>query len=292
MQRRDFLKYFLSLNFAFCFGCSSQRKIQDLTEISIPICYHCNLNCASCNHFAPIAPKYEVSLDVFEKDLVQLKKISGNSIKTIRLLGGEPLLHREIEKLLVITNKYFKDTKKIILTNGILLKDMSLRFWNVCSINNIQINYTRYPIKDSDFLLNQAIDIAQKFNVKIKITENKKGYFDLAKLSCKKNLFPKCSKCNMYNSDIQLDNGFLYSCPVMANVRFLKSYFKDYKFNLPDVEKLNIHSVKTKKEILSFLNKDKKFSYHCNYGDYTRNIWMSSKQELSEWYDVSTLDKV
>ena len=42
--------------------------------VEIPIVYHCNLNCAGCDHFASIAPSYIMPVEVFKKDVASLIK--------------------------------------------------------------------------------------------------------------------------------------------------------------------------------------------------------------------------
>ena len=57
---------------------------------------YCNLNCAGCTHFSPIADRYIYPLDKFEKNMNQLSKITNHNIKLINIAGGEPLLNKNI----------------------------------------------------------------------------------------------------------------------------------------------------------------------------------------------------
>jgi len=41
----------------------------------IPIVSHCNLNCAYCEYFAPVAPIHFASVESVKKDVIQLKSI-------------------------------------------------------------------------------------------------------------------------------------------------------------------------------------------------------------------------
>ena len=92
MQRRNFIKFLLGVSACACAGCSFKNEHHnfknsiDLIQIKIPICYHCNLNCAYCSHFSPIAPKYEMPVEVFEKDLAQLKKYQTIKSQEFRFL--------------------------------------------------------------------------------------------------------------------------------------------------------------------------------------------------------------
>ena len=65
------------------------REVLDYLEIHLT--NHCNLNCACCCHFAPIAEQYFMPVDVFKCDIERLRFLSGGNIRRIRLMGGEPL---------------------------------------------------------------------------------------------------------------------------------------------------------------------------------------------------------
>ena len=54
---------------------------------------HCNLNCAGCSHFSPLARPWIEDFETFKLDFKQLYNITKGDIHTIRLMGGEPLLH-------------------------------------------------------------------------------------------------------------------------------------------------------------------------------------------------------
>lgn len=60
---------------------------------------HCNLNCKGCVHFSPLVSQEEFAdFAVVEKDLKRLHQIV-EYIEEIHILGGEPLLNKELDKL-------------------------------------------------------------------------------------------------------------------------------------------------------------------------------------------------
>ena len=192
MQRRNFIKFLLGVSACACAGCSFKKEHHsfknsiDLIQIKIPICYHCNLNCAYCSHFSPIAPKYEMPVEVFERDLAQLKKISNNKISRISLLGGEPLLHKNIKELIKILNRYFPENEKRITTNGLLLKDMDDDFWRVCKENNIIFKYSPYAaVKNYKNLEKEIQKLSKKYDIEIRKYTDDVYDFELMNLSKK-----------------------------------------------------------------------------------------------------------
>lgn len=297
MERRDFLKYLFSASVCFSCACSKNSYTQKddkndkkwpTGHIAIPVCYHCNLNCAYCNHFSPIAPKYEMPVEVFERDLAQLKKISNDSVTKITLLGGEPLLHKNIEKLMFITNKYFPTVKKRLLTNGILLKEKKQDFFKSCIENDFYIECSQYRLSDNYPKDSEISDIKAKYNIKI-ITydfdaKNKFIKMNLNKNYSKNDVY-RFKKCILNIGCAQLDNGILYPCCVISGIKFFNNYFKNYAFKLTKDDYLDIHKVKTHSEVVDFLLKDRVFCRYCHYGKQL-SAWRLSKKELSEWYDL------
>lgn len=76
--------------------------------------------------------------------MTQLSKIF-NNIKTIRLLGGEPLLHPDLSSFVKSARRSFPSTKIDITTNGTLLKKPDQTFWDTCRETNTAIALTAYP---------------------------------------------------------------------------------------------------------------------------------------------------
>ena len=62
-------------------------------------------------------------------------------------MGGEPLLNPNLINIMRMTRSAFPIGSIQIVTNGIVLPDMSESFWQCCYENNIEICPTRYPIR-------------------------------------------------------------------------------------------------------------------------------------------------
>ena len=107
---------------------------------------HCNLNCIGCTHFSPLAEPEFLEVEDFRNDIERLSYLTGGNARFINLLGGEPLLHPEINSFFKIAREYFPEAKISIVTNGILLPQMDNCFWTSCRENKIVIAVTEYPI--------------------------------------------------------------------------------------------------------------------------------------------------
>ena len=292
MERRDFLKYLMSISCASCVfsGCqTNEENISNKTIdiIKFPICYHCNLNCAFCSHFSPIAPKYEVPVEVFERDIKQLKKITKGKVRLFAFMGGEPLLHKNIEKLIEILAKNFPKSKKRITTNGILLEKMPKSFWEICNKNNISIEYSNYTLSKNFPKQNVFKKLSQKHNVEIKSNSEEIKSFELMRLNKSKNNKDAYNLCNKKIGCVQLDNGKLSPCSVISSIKHFNNYFDEYKFKIEEKDFLNIYNISTIDEIFEYLNTPKEFCKHCNFGHNIKSLpWKLSNKQVSEWYEI------
>ena len=67
---------------------------------------HCNLKCRGCGHYSNIAIPRFGDLEKYIKDLERLKELFWG-IKTIRLMGGEPLLNNKLSDFMFYTRDFF-----------------------------------------------------------------------------------------------------------------------------------------------------------------------------------------
>ena len=82
----------------------TKRKILDF---EVHLADHCNLNCKGCFHFCPIADEKYPSVQSLENDFKRIYELANGKIGRIYLLGGEPLLHPELIKIINVAGKYF-----------------------------------------------------------------------------------------------------------------------------------------------------------------------------------------
>ena len=81
----------------------------------VDIVDHCNLNCKGCGHFSPLASKSFLDLETFENDLRRLNELLDGEIYCFEIMGGEALLHPQLEKFIEITAKYSEFSYKLYL---------------------------------------------------------------------------------------------------------------------------------------------------------------------------------
>ncbi|MDR0644388.1 MAG: radical SAM protein [Treponema sp.] len=135
---------------AYFYNQQWKKKKQNISPMTMlgfetHIVEHCNLNCSSCCHFSPLAHKEYLDPSVFENDCKRISELT-KELRYLRLLGGEPLLHPQINDFFDIARKHFPGSPIQLTTNGILLPKMPDAFWENCIRNDIEVNVTDYPI--------------------------------------------------------------------------------------------------------------------------------------------------
>ena len=111
----------------------------------VDIVDHCNLNCKGCGHFSPLAPKSFLDIETFENDLRRLNELLNGNIYCFELMGGEALLHPQLEDFIEITAQYVSGMKHLC-TNGVLLPKLPDRIYQLCAQTGTTICVTMYPI--------------------------------------------------------------------------------------------------------------------------------------------------
>lgn len=129
---------------------NSLRKVDWEGKASLPyietnIVDHCNLNCRGCSHFSNVSKPWEVS---FEDLSIQLHALAQRfDVGQLRLLGGEPLLHSELQFVLKEVRAALPRSAVVLATNGLLIANKK-RFSRIADCfkeYGIYILLTEYP---------------------------------------------------------------------------------------------------------------------------------------------------
>jgi MoaA/NifB/PqqE/SkfB family radical SAM enzyme len=258
------------------------KKDKTLSYIEVHLNEHCNLNCAHCIHFCPLAKEEYYDLDIFQKDFKRLAELTKSNIKTIHLLGGEPLLNKDINKYMQISRKYFPNSNIAIVTNGVLLLKMKSDFWESCKKFKIDIWISAYPIK-LDY--KKIAEKSTEYDVKIVYSEVAQDMFKTP-LNLKGDCDPKISfqKCLFKNGNCYaIKNGRIYVCQVIPNIYHFNEHFNK-NLQVAEEDYIDIYKAKNLKEILDFLSKPCPFCRYCDIQNLTKgHKWRVSNIEINEW---------
>lgn len=115
-----------------------QARIENPT-CEINVVEHCNLACRGCSHASPVLPRMVVDPAVLEHDLSLLAE--HYRAHTVRLLGGEPLLHPGLDTIVEVVRRSGIGEMIRVVTNGVLLPRMPRSLWEAVDT----VDVTMYP---------------------------------------------------------------------------------------------------------------------------------------------------
>lgn len=253
-------------------------KEGNLGEIDIAVVQHCNLNCASCDHFSPLAKEEYIDIGNYEKLLARLKYIlHDKKVYRFNLMGGEPLLHPKLFELCKITREYFPQSGIFITTNGILLKERNEEVQRIKKELNVRVLQSIHNKNCSFYKLNLHNNKTE--NVENLCCNNRETNV----LKIQKNVDEKfwdfysdfpCAQLN--------ENGDYFSCIIPANIRHLNSFFDETFEVIEGKDYVNIYKIDTIEPLLK-MNCQPTISF-CKYcGKKSLVEWSMSKYDKSEW---------
>jgi GTP 3',8-cyclase len=187
-------------------------KIQS-PVLEVTIVEHCNLSCRACSHLSPILPKYLADPAAIERDLKTLAEVY--HARSVRLLGGEPLLHPHINRLLEILRASGVADTVGVETNGLLLGRMTEEFWMLID----QVLVTTYPGRELDAdMVAHCRSLADKHVVDFRVTLSwifRESYSALGTSDCAlvQRIYNTCSIVHEWRCHTTAD-GFFYKCPL------------------------------------------------------------------------------
>lgn len=176
------------------------------------LAYHCNLNCTSCSHISNKMEPFFLDKNQISNDLKIL--LQAYSPQTIRLLGGEPLLHPDFLDIIKGIRQLNFEGKISVITNGMLLNRMSDEFW----ANLDEVHISRYPqvkLKDEDIqnYTNKANDYGVELIIKyfnyFRISYSEIGSTDKELVN---RIYSSCQITHIWECH-NVDQGYFYKCP-------------------------------------------------------------------------------
>lgn len=253
-------------------------------NVELNIVNHCNLDCRFCFHFSCVAPEYVVPLETLEKDLRCFSDVMRDSLGTLKVIGGEPLLHPNLEEILVLGRTHFPNATIWLVSNGVLLQKKPENFWLTCKENDIVIVVTKYPI-NLDF--EKMEELAQSHGVRFQFTNGIGTVKTMNKLplNLKGTCDPKVSfdHCHMGKNCPMLLHGKLYLCPVAAKVYTFNEVFEQ-NIEITKEDYIDIYSNPTLEDITAFRSKPAPFCKYCNITEVVTELpWERTKGAMEDW---------
>lgn len=251
-----------------------------ISQLETHLCDHCNLSCKSCTHFSPLVTEpVFTDLEQYTKDIRALSKKL--EIRTILLLGGEPLLHPQLNDFMRVTRETYPHSRIFILTNGLLLPKMPNDFWETLRQCRIHIRWSKYPLlkdKFSEIYRHLKKHRALSFG---EISSKYTGcFYNFSPFSPNGTEDPKQAFRECFAKGcVTLYRGKLYTCPACYVFRANEYFHANHE--VPEGWDIYKYSGK---ELQSFLNKPIPFCRYCHHGVHPKSFpWEVSKRKAEEW---------
>lgn len=98
-------------------------------SLEVNIVDHCNLHCANCDHFSPLAEERAMPSETLAADLSVLAEVM--HVRELQFVGGEPLLHPQLSELLRIGRSSGIADQITLITNGLLLHQVGREIFDL-----------------------------------------------------------------------------------------------------------------------------------------------------------------
>jgi len=258
---------------------------QHLMYFEVNIVDHCNFSCLGCSHFSPIAEERLSPVESVKSDLRRMSELTTQNVDEIHILGGEPLLHPDLNEILITARNAFPKSVLSVISNGVLLLKQSPDFWDTCKRNDITIEVTKYPVNlEYEKIFQTVEEKGVKFKFHSYTGKAQKTLYKMPlDLDGGQDPGDSFSNCTLANRWIALMDGKMYTCQVAPNVFHFNKKF-DTNLDLEEDDFLDIYKVNNLDEILSFLATPKPFCRYCKIAGIINNIpWQPSKKDISEW---------
>lgn len=243
-----------------------------LPRLECHVTDHCNLNCAGCSHFSNLSPEVYKDAGEFERELSCLSQKL--QIGTLRLLGGEPLLHPGLPELLRIARTHFPHSRIEVCTNCTLLERAGDAFWEAMKTYEIQIAFSFYPPMRDKY--GRFQELAAEKGVPVSSIHRADEFW--ATKTPKGDQDPERAYWYCYESLCrQLRNGRLYICPDACYMDYYNRYFgKD----IPVDAGIDIYT-HSGRELVHYLSRCKETCRYCT--ERTVRPWAQSEKRADEW---------
>lgn len=171
---------------------------------------HCNLDCIGCSHESPLMPRRYEDPAVLERALRALWRCYRAPL--LKLLGGEPLLHPAIEKIIGVA-KENTGARVRLVTNGTLLQQ---QYRKLRGVDEIHISlYESATIPDDVVLSGIATELGAPITVQAFGQFRWHRSLPRTDLAHTNEIFSTCQMYHVWECHT-LREGWLYPCPPAA----------------------------------------------------------------------------
>lgn len=239
----------------------------------------CNLSCKGCGALMPLynatkEKQWYMSVQDIDCILDRYNRLCGGGWRwfdVIDIVGGEPLMHPQLESVFAVIRKYNPNTDVTIVTNGLLLDKLKIDIFELLEKYKIKLSISVYG-GDCFF---EKINICDDDYIKHEDCSSCSGHVPL--------YFSGMNSVSVGGVTLA-ENGDLFYCGFNAVTKFNEYFNTDYKL-VYGSDYINIFRVNSFEEILEMMNKPRCcFSRYCKGRKSFR--WDVSNCSIDEWQFV------
>jgi len=245
----------------------------------------CNLNCIGCAAYSPLVKKdNSKSLKKIEEDLKKIYKLSlqGERIKRLTIMGGEPLLYKDINNAITYIATLFKNSEICLVTNGILLLKKDGGFFEILKKYITTLFITRYPV-NVDY--EKTFDLLDEKGIKYQLygPENGKDEFYHQYLTNDYNENYEDIEC-WYRSLLILRDNKIYPCTEIAYFDYFDDAFKgQHNLKITKDDYIDLDNINSLEELYEAKQKITPFCGYCMGKRKDTTEWCVSEKNINEW---------
>jgi hypothetical protein len=255
-----------------------KNELPLLHHFEVHLTDHCNLNCKGCFHFSNLCKPNFADLDSYRSDLEAMaQKLR---VTQMRLMGGEPLLHPQVNDFMRVTRECLPDTRICVLTNGILVTKMPPEFWETLAETNTMMLCDAYPI---GLPVDEINALAEKYGVELEWTDDRNLFFNTPiDLEGKQDPALEFRRCSGISNCPNYRNGRLYPCARIAYIDAFEERFGITGMDGTEADSISIRD-STSAEIWEFMTHPVPWCRFCDYDHFYMYEWDRTERSIEEW---------
>ncbi|MBU4556546.1 MAG: radical SAM protein [Actinobacteria bacterium] len=249
-----------------------------LFHFEIHITDHCNLNCRGCGHFSNLCAPTYLDLDSFRFDMAALS--AKVNVEQLFLLGGEPLLHPQVNDFIRVARERFPKARISLLTNGSLVMRQEPMFWHTLAETRTILLCDAYPI---GLPVDEINARGAKHDVVVEWTEKRDLFFKIPlDETGSQDASASYRRCSGINNCPMYKDGRLYPCAFTAYVDIFRERFGVDGLRVAESDSISVRD-SDGEAIMRFLGKPVSFCRHCDYDHFEMYEWGKTECSIDEW---------
>jgi organic radical activating enzyme len=243
------------------------------------ITINCNLNCASCSTFSPLVKgNTHKPFEDIKSETEKMYRITdnGKKIYALVLMGGEPLMHPDINKII----KHFGELNVPIriVTNGILVPTKKDEFFDLINTYDVDFVVSIYPKLKYEKIFKKLEEHGCKYR---KFTYLRDDSWGSQYLHREKKPVTDCRyRGNVY---ILRDNK-IFTCSETAFFDVFDNAFKgEHGLKLTEDDYVDLDDIETLDELKERRKTIPPLCNYCDGSEKKRGQWKMSDNSIDEW---------